>query len=213
MAYSTQLTAALTGATESQLRYWRLPHDGKEPLLAPEYGSRPAAAYSYRDVVALRMFTRLRERVSLQKIRKAVAYLEEHLPGKHLSEQQLAAVPGGRSIVWICDEGDYFDVVERPGQAGIEVIMDEIFREFRTERGQEVPDLTRPAKGLTIDPDVRGGIPVAEGTRVTYNTLSGLTRDGLSVDQVRALYPWVSPESVAGATEFAQRVEMLSKTA
>lgn len=213
MAYSTQLAAALTGATESQLRYWRLARDGKEPLLAPEYGSRPAVAYSYRDIVALRMFTRLRERVSLQKIRRAVSYLEQHLPGEHLSEQQLAAVPGGRSIVWISNEGDYFDVVERPGQSGIKVIMDEIFREFRTERGQDVPDLSRPAAGLTIDPEVRGGIPVAEGTRVTYNTLAGLTRDGLSVAQVRDLYPWVSSESVAGAAEFADRVESLSRTA
>jgi uncharacterized protein (DUF433 family)/DNA-binding transcriptional MerR regulator len=213
MAYSTQVTAALTGATVSQLRYWRLPRDGKEPLLAPEYGSRPSAAYSYRDIVALRVFTRLRERVSLQKIRKAVSYLERHLPGKHLSEQQLAAVPGGRSIVWISEDGDYFDIVEHAGQAGISVVMDEIFRGFRTDRGQEVPDLTRPASGLTIDPEVRGGIPVAEGTRVTYNTLAGLTRDGLSVDQIRELYPWVSPESVAGASEFARRVELLDKAA
>jgi uncharacterized protein (DUF433 family) len=77
----------------------------------------------------------------------------------------------------------------------------------------EVPDLVHPAPGLSIDPAVRGGTPVAEGTRVTYDLLAGLRRDGLSVAEVRELYPWVSAESIEGATKFAHRLEELARVA
>lgn len=213
MVYSTQLAAALSGATESQLRYWRRTRNGEPPLLAPEYGSRPAL-YSYRDIVTLRMFARLREEISLQRVRKAVAYVESQLPeGADISEEQIRALPGGGSVVWISKDGDYVDAVAQPGQPGIRVVMEDIFRSFTTFRGQHVPDLVHPATGLVIDPAVRGGVPVAEGTRITYDRLAALRQDGLSVDEVRELYPWVSAESVEGATEFAHRVEELARAA
>jgi uncharacterized protein (DUF433 family) len=213
MVYSTQLAGALSGATESQLRYWRKSRKGEPALLAPEYGSRPAS-YSYRDVVTLRMFTRLREEISLQKVRKAVAYVESQLPqGAHISEEQIRALPGGRSAVWISKDGDYVDAVAQPGQSGIRVVMEDVFRSFITSRGQRVPDLVHPAQGLVIDPAVRGGMPVAEGTRITYDRLASLRHDGLTVNEVRELYPWVSAESVEGATEFANRVEELARAA
>jgi uncharacterized protein (DUF433 family)/DNA-binding transcriptional MerR regulator len=213
MVYSAQLAAALSGATDGQLRYWRQSRNGQPPLLAPEYGSRPAS-YSYRDVLTLRMFARLREEISLQKVRKAVACVESQLPkGAHISEEQIRALPGGKSAVWISKEGDYVDTVAQPGQSGIRVVIEDIFRSFRTFRGLEVPDLVHPEPGLLIDPAVKGGTPVAEGTRVTYDRLSGLRRDGLSVAEVRELYPWVSAESIEGATKFAHRLEEPARVA
>jgi uncharacterized protein (DUF433 family)/DNA-binding transcriptional MerR regulator len=213
MVYSTQLAAALSGATESQLRYWRNARDGQSPLLAPQYGSRPAL-YSYRDIVTLRMFAQLREEISLQRVRKAVAYVERQLPtGAHISSEQIRALPGGKSAIWISKDGDYVDVVAQPGQPGIHVVMEDIFRSFVTFRGQRVADLVHPALGLLIDPAVRGGVPVAEGTRITYDRLAALRQDGLTVDEVRELYPWVSAESIEGATEFAHRVEELARAA
>lgn len=68
MSFPGDLTAALTGATMSQLASWR---QGRPPILAPEYGNKPSALYSFRDVVALRTVVKLRSDVSLQKIRKA----------------------------------------------------------------------------------------------------------------------------------------------
>lgn len=213
MAYSAKLASALSGATESQLRYWRQSRKGAEPLLVPEYGSRPVL-YSYSDLVALRMFVRMRERMPLQKVRRAVAYVQSQLPpGSHISSETLRALPGGRSAVWFRAGEEYVDTVEHPGQRGFREVMVSIFRSFETARGQEVPDLERPAAGLVINPTVRGGTPVAEGTRVTFDLLAGLRADGFSVAEVRELYPGVSQESVDGAVQFAQQVEELTKAA
>jgi uncharacterized protein (DUF433 family) len=207
MVYSAQLASALSGASLGQLAYWRSSRDGQPPLLAPEFGRRPVVGYSFRDVVALRMFTKLREAVSLQKIRKAVTYLGDNHPSTHLSAHRLAARPGGRSVVWISNDGDYFDIVERPGQTGFKVVMDDIFGSFRVGPDRNVPDFGNPAAGITIDSEVRGGYPVAEGTRIPYHVVAGLRRDGLTDDQIRELYPSVSVHSIQGAYALGQMVD------
>jgi hypothetical protein len=54
------------------------------------YGSRPAL-YSYADVVALRTFARMRERMPLQKVRKSVAYVLGQLPEGRTSRPRRSA--------------------------------------------------------------------------------------------------------------------------
>jgi uncharacterized protein (DUF433 family) len=211
MGYPAPLAAALSGATLGQLAYWRKTSRDHGPLLAPEYGTRPRAIYSYRDIIALRMFVQLRGRTSLQRIRKAVSWLQERHPTTHLSAHQLKATPRGKSIVWISTDGDYFDVVERPGQAGIAVVMEDIFRPFQTAKGRNVPGLREPAPGVTVDAEVRGGYPVIAGTRVPFDIIAGLYEDGLDGSAIRALYPSVPAKAVEGAAQLAEVVARVSE--
>lgn len=210
MGYPAPLAAALSGATLGQLAYWRKRTRGHGSLLAPEYGTRPRAIYSYRDIIALRMFVQLRGKTSLQRIRKAVSWLEEQHPRTHLSTHQLQASPQGKTIVWISADGDYFDVVERPGQAGIAVVMEDIFAPFTTAKGRVVPGLNEPAPGVSIDVEVRGGYPVIAGTRVPFDIIAGLHEDGLSGASIRSLYPSVPIEAVKGASQLAEVVARAS---
>ena len=208
MAYTSAMAAFLSGASESQLRYWRQSKHGQPPLQVPAYGTQPQALYSYRDIVVLRMFARLREKVSLQTIRKAVAWMETNLSdGRDLSDRALLAVPEKRSIVYFSDDGEFLDIGKAPGQYGHAEAMRDLFRPFVNRRGELVPDLTHPADGLLIDPGIRGGIPVVEGTRITYNLLAGLAKDGLDLDEIRQFYPGVTAEAVRGASELADRVD------
>ena len=211
MGYPATLAATLSGATVGQLAYWRKSTPEQGPLLVPEYGLRPRAVYSYRDIVALRMFVQLRGETSLQRIRKAVSWLQKRHPDTHLSAHRLRAHPGGRSIVWISADGDYFDVVEHPGQAGIRVVMDDIFRPFTTSAGWRVPDLAQPAPGVEVDPEIRGGYPVMEGTRIPFNVIASLAAEGLTVAEIVDLYPTVSPNAINGAVSFADLVRSSSR--
>ncbi len=206
MAFPAPVAAALSGATVRQLSYWRTQRDGRPALLLPEYGVRPRVSYSYRDVVALRMFGQLREELSLQKIRKAVTWLQEHHPETHLSAHSLKAEPGGQSIVWISEDGEYVDVVRHPGQQGITVVMEDVFASFVSARGKTVPDLREPAAGLRVDPGVRGGYPVIEGTRIPYDVVEGLRADGVPGWEIIQLYPGVASKAIAGAEQFAELV-------
>ena len=109
--YSSKLTAALTGASLGQLAYWRRHDATSTPILTPEYGTDPRALYSFADVVALRMFVRLRRDTSLQKVRRAVDMLRKYAPDSHLSTHRMKSA--GRTIVWLTDDGEFVDLVER----------------------------------------------------------------------------------------------------
>lgn len=204
--YSTRMVSVLTGASLSQLRHWRI-DSGHGRLIAPSGLRGRQSLYSFQDVVALRMFVALRQQTSLQRIRKAVAYLQAQHPDTHLSLHKLKAGPGGKTIVWIPEDGDFVDVVEHPGQPGIKVVMEHVFGVFQTEDGRVVPDLRTPAAGVTIDREVKGGYPVLEGTRLPFDAVSSLAEDGLSDDEIIAIYPTATPAGIAGAKELASMIE------
>jgi uncharacterized protein (DUF433 family) len=206
VSYAPPLAATLTGASVRQLAYWRRTTPTHGVLFAPEHGTRPRVLYSYQDIVALRMFVQLRGHLSLQKVRKVASYLLKHYPDTHLASHSIKAVPGGRTAVWVSPDGEYVDVIERPGQGGLKFVMDDIFRSFTTGTGQRVPDLAEPTQGVTIDPGVRGGFPVIEGTRIPFTVVAGLYADGMTSGEIAELYPAVTEADVVGAAQLAELV-------
>jgi uncharacterized protein (DUF433 family) len=205
MSYPPALAATLSGATVRQLSYWRKHADAKPALFEPEFSRAPRVLYSYRDIVALRMFVQLREQLSLQKVRRAVQWLEQRFPETHLSAHRLKALPGGVSAVWFSPDGDVIDVVKQPGQIGFKVVLDDLLGEF-TIGGRRVPDLGEPTQGISIDPDVRAGYPVIEGTRIPFTVVASLRADGLSAEEIAEFYPTVTPLEIEGAVELASWV-------
>jgi len=155
-------------------------------------------------VIALRICVRLRNETSLQRVRRSVAHLQLVAPQTHLSSHNLKSA--GRTIVWLTEDGDYVDTVEHPGQPGIRVVMEEVFKSFTTVDGRRVPDLHTPAQGLSIDDEVRGGYPVVAGTRIPYDTVASLAEDGLSDGDIIDLYPSVTADGIYGAIELAEIV-------
>jgi len=210
MAFPTLETAALSGATVRQLSYWRAKRGSQGPLLVPEYREGRTYLYSYRDVVALRMFVYLRERVSLQKIRRAVDQLDSLSDPKHLSSYELVAV--GDTIIWIEPNSDpaewerYVDLVRRPGQTVIAAVMEEILASFKTESRKVLP-FPRPLPRISSDPDILGGFPVVDGTRVPYDLVAGLIRDNVPAAEIRSFYPSVDASGALDAERFASYVD------
>lgn len=200
MAYPPTLAAALSGVSEGQLRRWR----GQPPLLIPEYGEGRKIRYSFRDIIALRTFAQLRRTgISLQRIRKAVETLKHLNDFEHLSHYRL--VRDGNSIVWVQEDGGHaVDLVLKPGQH-VFATMQDILGEFEGWTG-DVVALEQPKPGVRINPGVLGGYPVAEGTRVPYDTVASLAADGLDTDAIRHFYPSVTPLGVSGAVALDQYV-------
>lgn len=211
MSYSPPLTATLSGATVRQLAYWRKSSQGRPALFEPEFSRSPRVLYSYRDIVALRMLVQLREELSLQRVRKAVRWLELHFPDTHLSAHRIKTVPGTSTAVWFTPDGDYVDVVQKPGQMGFRLVLQDLLGEFTTSKGRRVPDLGEPTPGVLIDPEVRAGFPVIEGTRIPFTLVAGLRGDGLSDTEISDLYPKVTPREIAGAVELAHWVDESSQ--
>lgn len=202
VSYDERMTAALSGATVRQLRYWRRHRENGKPILVPEVSERRPIRYSFRDVVALRTTVYLREAYPLQKIRKAIANLRGLGEEEHLSQYHL--VGKGKSIVVVSDE-EAVDLVERPGQRVIAEMI-EVVQPFRSRTGIEVPALFRPREWISVDPEVRGGYPVVRGTRVPYDLVAGLVEDGVPAGEISAFYPNVEAAAAWDAADFAKYV-------
>jgi uncharacterized protein (DUF433 family)/DNA-binding transcriptional MerR regulator len=202
--YPTYIAATLSGASLRQLQYWR--SGGEHALFVPELpkaGGR--VLYSFRDVVGLRTFVYLREAVSLQRIRKAVENLRELGNSEHLSQYQL--VVAGKSIVLVEPGHDAaVDLVEWPGAQRFTVTLGDVFAPFENQRGDLVVDLFHPREHVVVDPEILGGYPVVEGTRVEFDLVASLVRDGVDPSEISEIYPSVSTEGAADAVDFATEV-------
>lgn len=61
---------------------------------------------------------------------------------------------------------------------------------------------------ITFDPDVMGGKPCIRGLRVTVGTVLGLLAAGHSEERILEAYPYLEPEDIREALEYATwRVE------
>ncbi|WP_405142385.1 DUF433 domain-containing protein [Sphaerisporangium sp. NBC_01403] len=158
--------------------------------------------YSFRDVVALRTCVKLRNDTSLQKIRRALDTLRDDLKERdHLSAYRLIT-DGGTIYLMAPDQA--VDLVRSKANLVIHEMVD-VLRPFYRD-GRHIPDLLRPREHVTVDPAVRGGIPVIKGTRIPYDEVAALLRDGVPAEQISDYYPSVSAPAARDAADFAAYV-------
>lgn len=203
MSYSPKLSAALSGATIRQLSYWRRPGPDGRPVLTPEISAERPILYSFRDVIALRTCVRLRQEASLQKIRRALDALRMDLGLRdHLSSYQL--VTDG-STIYLADSDHAVDLVQQKSSVVIHQFV-EVLQPFYVQ-GRRIPALLEPRPHVQVDPAVRGGEPVITGTRIPYDEVASLIRDGVAAEDIAEFYPRVTPEAARDAYHFASYVD------
>jgi DNA-binding transcriptional MerR regulator len=123
VGYSAIQAARLSGCSAAQLDAWR-----RIGLVVPDEHA-PADAYSFRDLVALRMVGSLLEAgLPMARIKRAVAELLRH--GDDITGLRL--VTDGDSV-WAChDDGQILDALSR-GQLALFVAVDRLADEVETE--------------------------------------------------------------------------------
>lgn len=55
---------------------------------------------------------------------------------------------------------------------------------------------------ITMASEVMGGKPCIRGTRVTVGTITGLLASGAEIDEILALYPYLTIEDVRAALAY-----------
>lgn len=203
MSYSPKLAAALSGATLRQLAHWRNARTGRGAVLVPEVSPVRPVLYSFRDLIALRTCVKLRNDASLQKIRRALDTLREDLQERERLSAYRLVTDG--STIYLVEQGQATDLVRRKANIVIHEPV-EVLRPFYRD-GRYIPDLLRPREHVTVDPNVRGGMPVIEGTRVPYDEVASLLRDGVPAERIANFYPSVSAGAARDAADFADYVD------
>lgn len=201
MAYEPRIASALSGATRSQLDYWR-----REGLLVPEVSATRPVLYSFRDLIALRSFVFLREKRPLQTIRKALNSLRDIGEIDHLSQYRFIA-QGRRGIALVQAGGEgAIELVEEPGHQLTVLALGDVLRSFPLDN-IEVPNLAHPRRRISVNPGVRRGYPVVTGTRVGFDLVVGLVRDGVPPEEIKDYYPGVTAAAARDAASFADYVD------
>ncbi|MFI0424123.1 DUF433 domain-containing protein [Spongiactinospora sp. 9N601] len=130
----------------------------------------------------------------MQRIRQALDKLPDELRERehHLAESgQAADLALGKANVVVHD-------------------LIDVLRPFRHD-GRYIPDLLRPRRHVTVDPSIRGGIPVVEGTRVPYDEVATLLRDGVPAEHITEYYPGITAAGALDAADFADHVDAMSR--
>lgn len=196
MVFDLRMTQYLSGATKSQLYRW-----AREGILVPEVNPSNPMQYSFRDIVALRVLSKLRRNVSLQKIRKALDTLDDYDFSDHLSAYRFAT--DGKSVKLWTEEG-FMDLSDQPGQWEF-LGFDDIYEPFENMKGRTIPDLRSPAPGISVEPGRIGGTPTLEGTRVPFDLVVQLDED-MTPEEVADYYPTIKADAVVHAVNFDRQV-------
>lgn len=208
MSFEADITSALTGATAHQLRSWR---SGASPLLLPEYGVRPRAMYSFRDLLALRAVVKLRSETSLQKIRKAFRSLQDMDLTEHPSNYTLVAGPD--SIYLVEGHREATDLVKKPGQRVL-ASLDDVFAPFSNFREEPVVDFLHPRERLEVREGRIGGWPTVRDTRVPFDLVARLVSTGeIPASEVGEHFPTVQAGDVSDAVDFDRQIAEIGRSA
>lgn len=198
--FSTELAITLTGATANQLASWRSTN-----LLLPEGGSRPRVMYSFRDLVALRMFVKLRVGVSLQKVRKALNNLRNMDLTEHPSQYALGT--DGASVYLFQTDDPPLDLVKHPGHQLL-ITLDDAFHPFKNFQGREVVNFRNPRERLEIREQRMSGWPTIAGTRLPFDEIANQVGPNLrNFDLIQPFYPGLTRRGAADALSFEEEVE------
>ncbi len=116
--YSGTKAAKIVGISYRQLDYWART-DLVRPSLTDAAGSGSRRAYSYRDLLELRVIKSLLDAgIKLESVRRAFEYLREHVDSDIASAHLVIS----GSDVLLCDGDELIDVMRRGGQGVLNVL-------------------------------------------------------------------------------------------
>ena len=143
--YSGTKAAKIVGISYRQLDYWART-DLVRPSLTDAAGSGSRRAYSYRDLLELRVIKSLLDAgIKLESVRRAFEYLREHVDSDIASAHLVIS----GSDVLLCDGDELIDVMRRGGQGVLNVLaLGGLKLELDRRLAAPAPDTTGVAVAL-----------------------------------------------------------------
>jgi uncharacterized protein (DUF433 family)/DNA-binding transcriptional MerR regulator len=199
-AYTAAEAAALSGVPVTTLRYWV-----KTGLIEPSVSMARPVLFDFLDLRDLRVIDRLRrQETPTQAIRRAINWLRDEADVQHIVQATLYA--SGGEVVWVPGDEPSSRVL---ASAGGQTVLLFTLQDIWSDLGAEIQDgevvALRPVDGVTIDPTVRGGTPVVEGTRVPTALVAQMVTEGMTPDEIVELYPTLTTGNVEAAANWENR--------
>jgi uncharacterized protein (DUF433 family) len=194
IAFTETAAARMAHVSHRQLRYWA-DTELVGPSIVAQVGARTKPRlYAFDDLLALLVAAQLRERFSLQHVRRVVHYLSRKGYRRPLSELRFA-IEGDQIFFQHADgtwEGD-----RRPGQVVLTHVIELDLLRRRIREAAAAPR-ERALKGATERRrKVHGSKPVFSGTRTPVEALFPYLERRYTTDKILAAFPHLSREDVS----------------
>jgi DNA-binding transcriptional MerR regulator len=140
--YRVPEVCRVVGISYRQLDYW-----ARTGLVTPSVrdagGSGTQRLYSFQDLVQLRVIKKLIDvGVSLQRVRKAVKFLREHMTSEPTG---ITLMSDGASVYACESEDEVIDLVKR-GQGVFAIALDKVWDDLSGSLGTGKAKATKPAR-------------------------------------------------------------------
>jgi DNA-binding transcriptional MerR regulator len=162
MIFGRKAVQGLTGVSGRQLDYWATTGVVR-PSAKSAAGKGSRREYSFPDLVALKVAKRLKdEGISLQKIRKSLAFLRKHFPDLKQPLAELRFLTDGATVYVGRDREKICNTLNH-GQFVFSLALGEIIGELQGELKQFAPPkeekvrLAGQTLTVVLTPDIDGG--------------------------------------------------------
>lgn len=205
--YLADRTSQLSGVPRSTIYDWR-----REGVYVPDFDHSDPIAWSYRDLVFLRLLAWLRQGgMERRTAATSVAKVKSHISRGN----EVRYLRANSQTLLLDDEAmnrfSGVNVLPFENLSGLLSTFDlhEPIEELR-RRGQQrvwAPDLVTPSKHTFISPWVMAGDPCVERTRIPTSAIYALRSErGLARDEIVALYPGLTKDAAEDAFRLEQRL-------
>lgn len=193
--YTTTEAARIAKIPRTTVDYW-----ARTKLIRPTHRRKRHRLYSFQDLRDLVAAEQLRRQgARIQDVRAALNYVRSVDDVERLAHAGFEVEDG--QLRYQTDTGLVAPHLQ--GQRPFTLDMSVVFRQLGADPEQNA-EVLHPAPHVRIDPAVRSGAPVIEGTRIPTRLIAELVDDGLSPEEIARLYPSLTVEQVKAALEWEQ---------
>lgn len=202
--YSADRASQLSGVPTSTVYDWQ-----RNNVYVPDFGGAKPMAWSYRDLVYLRLLAWLRQ---LKMPRPMAAQRVSDVKDYVASGHELRVIRATSNSVVFDDEtsdrktgANLLPFEDFTGLLSVFDLLDPV--EELGPRPLWGPDLVTPSEHTYISPWVLGGDPCVENTRIPTATILALHEErGLNTAQIVELYPGLAADAADDAYMLEKRL-------
>jgi uncharacterized protein (DUF433 family) len=199
LAFTTREAQQLSGLSARRLQYWDETAFIR-PSVAARQGRGSPRLYSFQDLVQLRIAALLRDRLSLQALRRLKDALDLDAP---FAEVRYASTAQGETVYLV--QAGVPEAVRQPGQ--IVMTFDVPLSEIRSDLERQITEL-RHRRGIGRLEKTRGivsGQLAVAGTRITTAAVSRMLKAGWNERRVLDEYPELTPADIEAVRRLGKK--------
>lgn len=199
-SYDTLDMAFLGSGSRREVR--RLAHDG---LLEPAVVAHDGQVFRFDQLLGLRLWRYFRDRQPHRRPDPKLFHVVRELAGESATAT-ITLTSDGRVLRLGRDQAE--DVASGQFAFGEVIALDTLFRPFEIGGGR-IPDVFTPSERVAAHPQIQGGTPTSEGTRLPVRLIATAYRLHGGVEGVRRMYPELDSRAIHAARHAGDEMQAL----